>query len=321
MDPKQLRIVYLGTPDFAVMPLQKLVEAGYQIVAVVTSPDKPAGRGLKMQQSAVKQYALSVGLPVLQPEKLKAPDFVESFRALQADLGIVIAFRMLPEVIWTAPRLGTFNLHASLLPAYRGAAPINWALINGEKETGVTTFMLNHEIDKGDILGRIRVAIDPQDDAGSLHDKLMIEGTQLVLQTVDRIARGEAVPVPQLESSEEKPAPKIFKETCHIDWHKSTDEICHLIRGLSPYPGAWCELVSLDTEPHPSQMLKIYRAYGEKASGTLPGQIRSDGKTDLSIGCADGWLHIQQLQLAGKKRMNTDELLRGFKAITSFRAQ
>lgn len=322
MDPKQLRIVYLGTPDFAVMPLQKLVEEGYRVVAVVTSPDKPAGRGLKMQQSAVKQYALSAGLPVLQPEKLKDPGFVETFRALNADLGIVIAFRMLPEIIWAAPRLGTFNLHASLLPAYRGAAPINWAVINGETETGVTTFMLNHEIDKGDILGRARVTITPEDDAGSLHDKLMAEGTALVQQTVDRIARGEATPMPQIDLQEQKAAPKIFKETCRIDWRKPAAEILNLIRGLSPYPGAWCELEAADGSPAAPLTLKIYRAKADvSAQGALPGTIRSDDKTELSIACSDGWLHIEQLQMAGKKRMSTEELLRGFKHITSFRAR
>lgn len=321
MDPKELKIVYLGTPDFAVMPLRKLVEEGYRVVAVVTSPDKPAGRGLKMQQSAVKQYALSVGLPVLQPEKLKDPAFVETFRALDADLGIVIAFRMLPEIIWAAPRLGTFNLHASLLPDYRGAAPINWAVINGETETGVTTFMLNHEIDKGDILGRTRVAIEPLDDVGSLHDKLMVEGTDLVLQTVERIARGEATPIPQIESQTDKPAPKIFKETCHIDWHKSVTDTLNLIRGLSPYPGAWCELETIDDSSVAPQTLKIYRAHIEHASAVTPGQIRTDGKKELSIACADGWLHIEQLQLAGKKRMSTEELLRGFKSITAYRAR
>ena len=321
MDPKQLKIAYLGTPDFAVMPLRKLVEEGYRVVAVVTSPDKPAGRGLKMQQSAVKQYALSVGLPVLQPEKLKDPTFVETFRALEADLGIVIAFRMLPEIIWEAPRLGTFNLHASLLPDYRGAAPINWAVINGETETGVTTFMLNHEIDKGDILGRTRVTIEPSDDAGSLHDKLMVEGTALVLQTVERIARGEATPIPQIDSQADKPAPKIFKETCRIDWHKPAAEICNLIRGLSPYPGAWCELETIDEPSATPQTLKIYKARIGNAPSVTPGQIRTDGKKELSIACADGWLHIEQLQLAGKKRMSTEELLRGFKSITSYRAR
>ena len=192
MESKQLRIVYMGTPDFAVMPLQRLVEEGYNIVGVVTTPDKPAGRGLKVQESAVKRYAASVGLPILQPEKLKAPDFVEAFRALNPDLAIVIAFRMLPEIIWAMPRLGTFNLHASLLPQYRGAAPINWAIINGEQETGVTTFLLNHEIDKGDILGQSRVQILPGDNVGSLHDKLMETGTDLVVRTVEKIAVGEA---------------------------------------------------------------------------------------------------------------------------------
>ncbi len=322
MDPKQLRIVYLGTPDFAVMPLRALVEGGYQVVAVVTAPDRPAGRGLSLQPSAVKQYAVSVGLPVLQPEKLKDPVFVEAFSALKADLGIVIAFRMLPELIWAQPRLGTFNLHASLLPAYRGAAPINWAIIKGETETGVTTFLLNHEIDKGDILGRERVAITPGDTVGTLHDKLMQLGTGLVLETVDKIARGEAVPMPQIEESGRREAPKLSKETGHIDWTKPVSEVHNLVRGLSPYPAAWCELQPLNPEGLSPLILKIYETRAEPAApGAQPGTIRTDSKTTLSIACADGWLHLDSLQLAGKKRMSAEELLRGFKQMDRYRAQ
>lgn len=307
----------MGTPDFAVMPLQRLVEAGYNIVSVITTPDKPAGRGLKVQESAVKRYAVSVGLPVLQPEKLKAPEFVDAFRALDLDLAIVIAFRMLPEIIWAMPRLGTFNLHASLLPQYRGAAPINWAIINGETQTGVTTFLLNHEIDKGDILGQATVAILPEDNVGTLHDKLMVTGTELVIQTVEKIAAGDTrpIPQPQADTTDLKGAPKIFKETCRIDWTKSCAEINNLVRGLSPYPAAWTQLHRDDTE----LTVKIFAVTPEVAShNQQPGTIVSDNKHTLKIACADGWISVNELQLAGKRRMHTDELLRGFKEIDSY---
>ena len=316
MDSKKLRIVYMGTPDFAVAPLRRLVEAGYHVVGVVTMPDKPAGRGLHLQQSAVKRYAVEVGLPVLQPEKLKDPQFVETFRALRPDLGIVIAFRMLPEIIWSMPALGTFNLHASLLPQYRGAAPINWAIINGETESGVTTFMLNHEIDKGDILCRSRVPIGPDECAGTLHDKLMVAGTDLVVETVEKIAAGDIVPVGQdgIAPAEIREAPKIFKDTCRIDWKADRRTVFNLIRGLSPYPAAWSELRRDDAAP---LAVKIYRAHPDPDAGarSAPGTILSDGKTFLKVACADGYVFLDELQVAGKKRMPVADLLRGFQRI------
>ena len=316
MDVKQLRIVYMGTPDFAVGPLKQLVDNGYQIVAVVTMPDKPAGRGLKMQESAVKRYASEAGIPVLQPEKLKDPEFVHQFEQLNADLGIVIAFRMLPEVIWSMPKLGTFNLHASLLPDYRGAAPINWALINGDTQSGVTTFMLNREIDKGDILGQKTVPITPDDNAGSLHDKLMAVGAELVRETIDMIAEGKP-PIPQPQADHFRPAPKIFKETCRIDWSKSTSEIINLIRGLSPYPAAWSELCAGSEKIS----VKIYAAHvmSQENASHEPGTIITDGRNSLAVCCKDGIIRIDELQLAGKKRLKTADLLRGFGNIGQYR--
>ncbi|HBT95173.1 MAG TPA: methionyl-tRNA formyltransferase, partial [Coriobacteriia bacterium] len=244
MTAKQLRIVYMGTPDFAIAPLRALVEGGYNVVAVVTMPDKPSGRGQQIQESAVKKYALQAGLPLMQPEKLKDPQFVERFGALNADLGIVVAFRMLPEVIWSMPRLGTFNLHASLLPQYRGAAPINRAIMNGESRTGVTTFFLNAKMDEGSIIEQREVAILPEDNAGTLHDKLMNAGSALVPDTVNRIASGGLHLIRQnnIPAGELKPAPKIFKETCKIDFSHHGTDIVNLIRGLSPYPAAYAEL-------------------------------------------------------------------------------
>jgi methionyl-tRNA formyltransferase len=315
---KSLRILYMGTPDFAVMPLQTLVEAGYNVVAVVTTPDKPAGRGLALHESAVKRYAAGVGLPVLQPEKLRAPEFLEQLRTLAPDLGIVIAFRMLPEAVWALPKRGTFNLHASLLPQYRGAAPINRAIMNGEPETGVTTFLLNAEIDKGAILGRRKVAIAPDDTAGTLHDKLRVAGTELVLDTVERIAAGTARPVEQTEPDNElKGAPKLFKEDCRVDWHAPTGAIRNHIRGLSPYPAAWSELTTDNTPPIG---VKIFSARSLPRAATLaPGTIVSDGRTSLHVACADGLIAIEELQLAGKKRMPTADFLRGFPEIAKYR--
>jgi len=319
MEAKKLRIVYMGTPDFAVAPLRRLVEEGYRIVAVVTTPDKPAGRGLRMQPSAVKQYALQAGLPVLQPVKLKDPEFVEQFRALEADLGIVIAFRMLPEVICSAPRLGTFNLHASLLPQYRGAAPINRAIIDGETETGVTTFLLDHEIDKGAILCQSRVPIAPDDCAGSLHDKLMERGTELVVETVEKIAAGDIRPIDQrtIEPEVLREAPKIFKETCRIDCTKNGKTIHDLVRGLSPYPAAWSELHRDGEAP---LGVKIYKTRPENVRPDhTAGRIVSDGKTEIKVACADGYIHLEELQIAGKKRMPAADLLRGFKDLGTYR--
>lgn len=320
MEAKRLRIVYMGTPDFAVAPLRRLVEEGYNIVGIVTMPDKPAGRGLHMQASAVKRYAVEAGLPVYQPEKLKDPQFVETLRSLAPDLGIVIAFRMLPEIVWAMPRLGTFNLHASLLPQYRGAAPINWAIINGEKESGVTTFLLNHEIDKGAILCQQRVAIDEDDDAGTLHDKLMNAGTDLVIETIERIAAGAIAPVDQqtIEPQVVRDAPKIFKETCRIDWSASCDTIRNLVRGLSPYPAAWSELHKEGASPIG---VKIFRVHVENCPAdrlTAPGTLVTDGRTFMKVACADGYLFLDELQLAGKKRMAVADLLRGFKEAASY---
>lgn len=320
MEAKRLRIVYMGTPDFAVAPLRRLVEEGYNIVGVVTMPDKPAGRGLHMQASAVKRYAVEAGLPVYQPEKLKDPQFVETLRSLAPDLGIVIAFRMLPEIVWAMPHLGTFNLHASLLPQYRGAAPINWAIINGEKESGVTTFLLNHEIDKGAILCQQRVAIDEDDDAGTLHDKLMNAGTDLVIETIERIASGAIAPVDQqaIEPQVVRDAPKIFKETCRIDWSASCDTVRNLVRGLSPYPAAWSELHKEGASPIG---VKIFRVHAETCPADrlpAPGTLVTDGRTFMKVACADGYLFLDELQLAGKKRMAVADLLRGFKEAASY---
>ena len=320
MEAKRLRIVYMGTPDFAVAPLRRLVEEGYNIVGVVTMPDKPAGRGLHMQASAVKRYAVEAGLPVYQPEKLKDPQFVETLRSLAPDLGIVIAFRMLPEIVWAMPRLGTFNLHASLLPQYRGAAPINWAIINGEKESGVTTFLLNHEIDKGAILCQQRVAIDEDDDAGMLHDKLMNAGTDLVIETIERIASGAIAPVDQqaIEPQVVRDAPKIFKETCRIDWSASCDTVRNLVRGLSPYPAAWSELHKEGASPIG---VKIFRVHAETCPADrlpAPGTLVTDGRTFMKVASADGYLFLDELQLAGKKRMAVADLLRGFKEAASY---
>ena len=332
----------MGTPGFAAHSLRRLVEEGYNVVAVVTMPDKPAGRGLRVQESDVKRCAVEAGLPVLQPERLKDPAFVESFRALEADLGIVIAFRMLPEVIWSAPRLGTFNLHASLLPQYRGAAPINWAIINGETQTGVTTFMLNTEIDKGAILGSRTVPILPMDDAGTLHDKLMETGAGLVVETVDAIASGAVAPCEQPQGDVEfSPAPKIFREDCLIRWDRSPEEIYDFVRGLSPYPAAWAYL-SENTQPYvveaenaegeilrghtppvvanPSvTQVKIYRVAPEPSDHSNRfGGIESDGKTYLKVACRGGWVRIEELQQAGKKRMSAAEFLRGCRDIRKF---
>ncbi len=297
----------MGTPEFAVESLRALVENGYNVVAVVTMPDKPAGRGHQMQFSAVKQYALSVGLPILQPEKLKDPEFIEQLRAYKADLQIVVAFRMLPEVVWAMPRLGTFNLHASLLPQYRGAAPINWAVINGDKETGATTFMLKHEIDTGNLILQERIAIGDDENVGSVHDRLMQLGKGLVLRTVDLIIdcdnKGIALPTtPQPEIAELRPAPKIFKETCQIDFSKNGQEIHNFVRGLSPYPAAWCNLTLHGKE---YENVKVYAAEYTASKG--------NEDREIVVPCANGYVRIVELQLPGKKRMDAKSLLNGLK--------
>ena len=318
----KLRIVYLGTPDFAVEPLRRLLEkqlacdsCGYEIVGVVTMPDKVINkRGAQLLMSPVKQFAVAEKLPVLQPESLKDEAFQEELRGWRADLQIVVAFRMLPQAVWGMPRLGTFNLHASLLPQYRGAAPINWAIINGDKETGVTTFFLKHEIDTGDVIFRDVVAIDEEDNAGTLHDKLMLQGGDTVLRTVEAIVRGEAASVAQSQmyacEEELRPAPKIFRDTCRIDWSRSVQQVYDFIRGLSPYPAAWCEL----SDATGSRLsLKVYSAGKEYAAHNItPGTLLSDGKSFMKVAVDGGYVVFNEVQLAGKKRMPVVELLRGF---------
>lgn len=318
-DPKALRIVFMGTPEFAVPSLRALVAGGYNVVGVVTTPDKPAGRGQKLHQSEVKLAAIELRLPVLQPEKLRDPEFVAQMQALAPDLGIVIAFRMLPEVIWAMPRLGTFNLHASLLPQYRGAAPINWAIINGDTETGVTTFLLNHEIDKGAIIGQIRVPISPEDNAGTLYEQLMQIGTGLVTQTVDRIAAGDITPIEQLHIDEVtlRPAPKIFKDDCRIDWTWQGRRIVDFIRGLSPYPAAWT-VMCRQGEEEPSTAKIFSASFEAEAHAEHPGTIQSDGRTSIRVACSDGWITIGELQMAGKKRLTVRELLLGLRDIHTY---
>jgi len=309
----------MGTPDFAVASLAALLGKGYQVVGVVTAPDKPAGRGQKLQQSAVKSFALEHNLPVLQPEKLKDENFLIQLKSLRPDLQIIVAFRMLPEVVWKLPALGTFNLHGSLLPRYRGAAPLNWAIMNGDTESGVTTFLLKQEIDTGNILFQEKVPISPDETVGELHDQLMSIGAQLVIKTVDALAEGTAIPIPQQQlpfEPEKLHAPKIFKEDCRINWSSDILTIHNKIRGLSPYPTTWTEL----NAPYKENIsLKIFRALPEqKAHNYNPGTILSDQKKWMKIACADGFLSVTDLQLAGKKRMGIEEFLRGFPNVESY---
>ena len=313
MKKEDLRIVYMGTPDFAVEALRQLVEGGYNVVGVITMPDKPAGRGHKIQYSPVKQYALEQNLPLLQPERLKDEVFVEALREWKADLQIVVAFRMLPEVVWNMPRLGTFNLHASLLPQYRGAAPINWAVINGDTETGVTTFFLTHEIDTGKIIRQRHLPIADTDDVETVHDALMAMGAGLVTETVDLLLDGKTDAIPQEEfykdAAELRPAPKIFKDTCHIDWNQPVKKIYDFVRGLSPYPAAWTYIKDGEQEWN----VKIYLAsFEEKAHSETIGKITTT-KKEIFITTKDGVLKIDSLQFPGKKRMLAHELLNGVK--------
>lgn len=308
MNKQSLRIIYMGTPDFAVESLRALVEGGYNVVAVVTMPDKPAGRGHQLQFSAVKQYALSVGLPILQPERLKDENFLAELKSYNADLQIVVAFRMLPEVVWNMPRLGTFNLHASLLPQYRGAAPINWAVMNGDAETGATTFMLQHEIDTGNIILQERISIANDENVGSVHDRLMNMGASLVTRTVDLIIdsdnNGKSIPTtPQIESNQLLPAPKIFKDTCRIDFSRTANQIRNHVRGLNPYPAAWIGDVPAN---HPLANVLV----GAKVYKVAPIQ-QAEQKGHIILPCADGYVDIQELQLPGKKRMPASALLNG----------
>ncbi|MBS9523084.1 methionyl-tRNA formyltransferase [Litoribacter ruber] len=303
---KTLRIIYMGTPEFAVPSLDILVENGWNVVAVITAPDRPKGRGQKLIPSPVKEAALKHNLPVLQPTNLKDPEFIEELRSYKADLQIVVAFRMLPEAVWNMPSKGTFNLHASLLPNYRGAAPINWAIINGEKETGVTTFFLKHQIDTGNLIFQEKETILPEDNVGTLYERLMEKGSRLVLKTVEAIQEGTVEPVPQDESKALHEAPKIFKETCMIDWNQPAEKIHNLIRGLSPYPAAWTEINGKTCKIFASEII-------EKSSGNTPGKINSDGKNYIHFHSQDNLLAIKELQLQGKKRMGTEEFLRGNK--------
>jgi len=323
MRGKDIRIVFMGTPDFAAESLKSLVENNYKVVGVVTAPDKPAGRGQQMHQTPLKVYAQSMGIKVLQPEKLKSPEFIEELKLLKADLQVVVAFRMLPEVVWDMPRLGTFNLHASLLPKYRGAAPLNWAIINGETESGVTTFKLQHEIDTGNIIFQEKVAINPDDNVEVLHDKLMGIGAHLVIKTVDALAEGNLHFRAQQELIAKgylpTPAPKIFKDDCLINWNTPVDTIRNFVRGLSPYPAAWTKLISLTGEKETSA--KIFKVEVEKMKvKSEPGTIQSDVKNQLKIAASDGFVIIKELQLSGKKRLTVEEFLRGFQQIQAFKA-
>jgi methionyl-tRNA formyltransferase len=315
MDYKEIRIVFMGTPEFAVASLDALVKAGCNIVAVITAPDKPAGRGMKLTESDVKKYAVENNLKVLQPEKLKNPDFINELKALKADLQIVVAFRMLPEMVWNMPPMGTINVHGSLLPQYRGAAPINWAVINGEKETGVTTFKLKHEIDTGDILLQERMPIGEDETVGEVHDRMKELGAVVLVKTVQGLAEGNIEERPQstvngpqsmVHSPEPKHAPKIFTETCRIDWNKPADEIHNLIRGLSPYPAAFTILHD--------KKLKVYSSKKEIGEHNHSiGEAVSDGKSFLKYACGNGYMHVLELQLEGKKRMMVKDFLRGWK--------
>lgn len=300
----------MGTPDFAVASLKALIDAGENVVAVVTAPDKPAGRGQKLHQSAVKQFAVENNLPVLQPEKLRSQEFIEELRSYQADLQVVVAFRMLPEIVWDMPKNGTVNVHGSLLPNYRGAAPINHAVINGEKKTGVTTFLLQHEIDTGNILLADEVEIKETDDAGTVHDKLMKLGAALIVKTVAAIKQGTVNPIPQsglMQEYEIKHAPKIFKEDCQIDWDKDNSTIYNFIRGLSPYPTAYTHL--------DSKVLKVYKTEKELVPHSYEaGSFISDGKTYLKVASLDGFIKLREIQIEGKKRMDVADFLRGYKS-------
>lgn len=312
MNYKDLKIVFMGTPEFAVASLDALLLAECNVAAVVTAPDKPAGRGMKLSESAVKKYAVEKGLKILQPEKLKNPDFINELKSLQADVQIVVAFRMLPEIVWNMPSMGTINLHGSLLPDYRGAAPINWAVINGERQTGVTTFKLQHEIDTGNVLLQKSFDIGENETAGEVHDKMKIIGAELLVETIKNLADDSLKEMPQLPThdsrlaTEIKSAPKIHTETCKIDWSKTVDEVHNLIRGLSPYPGAFTFLHN--------KMLKIYRSKKEYVKpAQAVGEVLSDNKTFLKFACGNGYINVAELQLEGKKKMNVEDFLRGNK--------
>jgi methionyl-tRNA formyltransferase len=326
MDFKDLRIVFMGSPEFAVASLDALVNAGANVVAVITAPDKPAGRGMQLQQTAVKKYAVEKNIPVLQPPKLKDPAFLDELRTYKADVQIVVAFRMLPEIVWNMPPMGTINVHGSLLPDYRGAAPINWAIINGEKETGVTTFKLKHEIDTGDILLQEKIPIGENETAGELHDRMKETGARLLVRTIKELAAGKISAKPQIElllagdnsrlstpdsrftipDSRIKHAPKLFTDTCRIDWNKTVEEVHNLVRGLSPFPGAFTQLEG--------KTLKIYRSEKEITTHSdTPGKLVTDKRSFLKFACTNGYLPVKELQLEGKKKMQTGDFLRGYR--------
>lgn len=300
----KLKIVFMGTPEFAVPSLEILLENKLDVAAVVTAPDKPQGRGLKLTASPVKESALKYNIPVLQPTNLKAPEFLDELKAVNANLQVVVAFRMLPEIVWAMPALGTFNLHGSLLPQYRGAAPINWAIINGEKQTGVTTFFLKHEIDTGSIIFQEKEEIGDQDDAEAVYKRLMMKGADLVLKTVKAIESGNFSSVPQ-SATEIKHAPKIFKETCEINWNQPSERIRNFVRGLSPYPSAWTVLKG--------KIFKIFRVQSTDGRRSTAGEIETDNKTFLRVKTQDGWLSVLELQQEGKKRMGIEDFFRGNK--------
>jgi methionyl-tRNA formyltransferase len=303
-----LRIIFMGTPEFAVSSLEILVANKFNVVAVITAPDKPQGRGQKLVASPVKECALKHNLPVLQPTNLKSPEFLEELRGYNANLQIVVAFRMLPEVVWSMPELGTFNLHGSLLPQYRGAAPINWAIINGEKETGVTTFFLKHEIDTGSIIFQEKEPINDADDVGTVYERLMHKGAQLVLKTVKAIEANNYPSTPQPQGIEIKHAPKIFKETCEINWNQPSQQIVNFVRGLSPYPAAWTVL-----NGKTFKVFKVRISNSEFRISNLTGEVKTDNKTYLDIQTSDGWVSILEFQPEGKKRMTVEEFFRGNK--------
>jgi methionyl-tRNA formyltransferase len=304
-----LRILFMGTPEFAVASLEALLQADYSVVGVVTAPDRPAGRGMKLTESPVKKYAVEKGLLVLQPEKLKSPQFIEALQLLKPDLQIVVAFRMLPEIVWNMPPMGTINLHGSLLPQYRGAAPINWAVINGEKETGVTTFKLQQEIDTGNILLQKSFSIGENETAGEVHDRMKLIGAEVLVETIKRFTRGDLKEIPQTTEDPAFPeiirhAPKIVTETCKIDWNLPAETIHNLIRGLYPYPGAFTFLRN--------KLLKIYRSKKEITNPALPaGELMSDGKTFLKFACKNGYIHALEVQMEGKKKLSIEDFLRG----------
>jgi methionyl-tRNA formyltransferase len=312
MDFKDLRIIFMGSPEFAVASLDALVNAGANIVAVITAPDKPAGRGMQLQQTAVKKYAVEKNIPVLQPPRLKNPDFLEELRSYKADVQVVVAFRMLPELVWNMPPMGTINVHGSLLPDYRGAAPINWAIINGEKETGVTTFKLKHEIDTGDILLQEKIPIGENETAGELHDRMKEVGAALLVKTIRELSEGKVSPIPQPDSrfpipdSRPKHAPKLFTDSCRIDWNRSVEEVHNLVSGLSPFPGAFTVL--------DGKTLKIYRSEKEIIThSNKPGEFITDKRSFLKFACTNGYLLVKELQMEGKKKMQTEDFLRGYR--------